>query len=96
MDPVTLGMLAVLGFAFYFLLIRPQKQRQRAHAAMLAALGPGAQVITTSGIHGVIVDRTDSEIRLEIAPGTVITIVAAAIGSVVQGIPADDRGDQGE
>lgn len=84
MDPVTLGMIAVLGLAFYFLLLRPQKQRQRAHATMLANLGPGARIVTTSGIQGTIVERLDDLVRLEIAPATVISIVPAAIGSVVQ------------
>ena len=46
MDIVALAPIVLLVVAFYFLLIRPQKQRQRQQAEMVSALAPGAQVIT--------------------------------------------------
>lgn len=92
MDPLTLGMLAVIGVAFYFLMIRPNKQRQKAHAAMLASLGPGARVMTTAGLFGTITDRGPEDlVHLEIAPGVVVTVVQAAIARVVE--PATPEAD---
>lgn len=93
MDPLTLGMLAVVGVAFYFLMIRPQKARQKAQRDMIAALGPGARIMTTAGVFGTIAERTDSEVRLEIAPGVVIAIVPEAIAKVVEPAIADSPVD---
>lgn len=91
MDPVSLGMLAVLGAAFYFLLIRPQRQRQRAQAQMIASLGPGVRVMTASGLYGTIVERVDGDVRLEVAPGVTVLMADGAIARVVEpALPAGD------
>lgn len=85
MDPLTIGMLVVIGAAFYFLMIRPSKKRQKAQAQMLANLGPGTRIMTTAGMFGTIVGRNDEdEVQLEIAPGIVITVVTAAIARSVE------------
>lgn len=92
MDPLTLGMLAVIGVAFYFLMIRPNKKRQKAQAEMLANLGPGVRIMTTAGVFGTIVGRDDEgQVQLEIAPGVVITMLNAAVAKVVEpALPAAD------
>ena len=36
---------------FYFLMIRPQQRRMKAHQAMLAALKRGDTVVLSSGVH---------------------------------------------
>jgi preprotein translocase subunit YajC len=59
---------------FYFLLIRPQKAKEKEHQKMLAALDKNDEVVTTGGIHGTIVavkDRTvtirvDENVKIEI------------------------------
>ena len=40
---------------FYFLMIRPQKKRDKEAKAMLAAMKKGDKVVTIGGIHGTIV-----------------------------------------
>ena len=52
---------------FYFLLIRPQAKKQREHEKMLAALAKGDRVVTSGGIHGVVVGTEKDVITLEIA-----------------------------
>ena len=42
----------VIFVAFYFLLIRPQQKRQKAHAALVGALSTGDEVLTAGGILG--------------------------------------------
>ena len=83
MDITMLLMLAVLGAAFYFMIIRPQKKRQQDQQKMVDALRPGTRIMTTAGVFGTIVERGDEEVRLEIAPGVVIAILPAAVGRVV-------------
>lgn len=44
--------LLLLGAVFYFMMIRPQRRRQRAQQALLASLEVGDEVRTAGGIHG--------------------------------------------
>jgi preprotein translocase subunit YajC len=52
---------------FYFLLIRPQARKQREHEKMLSALGKGDRVVTTGGLHGLVVGAEKDVLTLEIA-----------------------------
>lgn len=80
---VGLAPILLLVVAFYFLLIRPQKNRAKAQAQMQANLSVGVEVMTTAGIFGTIVNAADDELLLEISPGTVIRILPAAVARVV-------------
>src|SRR5687767_956559 len=65
-----LGFLVPFGamlLIFYFLLIRPQSKRQREQEKMLAALGKGDRVVTSGGIHGLVVGAEKDVLTLEIA-----------------------------
>lgn len=44
--------LILLGAVFYFMLIRPQRKRQKAQQALLSSLAVGDEVRTAGGIHG--------------------------------------------
>lgn len=90
MDLVALAPIALLVVAFYFLLIRPQKTRQRQQAAMVAALAPGAQVMTTAGMMGTVAVVADDEISLEISPGVFVRMVPAAVAKVIEPAPSLD------
>lgn len=80
----TLLFIVLAGAAFYFLIIRPGKQRQQKQQQMVTALAPGAQVMTTAGVFGTVVTVTDEELGIEIAPGVVMRILPAAIARVIQ------------
>lgn len=51
---------------FYFMLIRPQQKRAKAHREMLAALAVGDEVLTTGGIFGRVVKITENAVVLEV------------------------------
>lgn len=78
-----LAPILLLVVAFYFLLIRPQKNRAKAQAQMQANLAVGVEIMTTAGIFGTVVNAADDEILLEISPGTIIRILPAAVARVV-------------
>jgi preprotein translocase subunit YajC len=92
----------VLIFAvFYFLLIRPQQQKQKEMRSMLAALKRGDKVVTGGGILGVVqrvpmVQDKDgkqiasSEIEVEIAPNLRVTVLRETITSVIRPVAAND------
>lgn len=86
-DLVALAPILLLVVAFYFLLIRPQKMRQKQQAAMVAALAPGAQVMTTAGMIGTVAVVADDEISLEISPGVFVRMVPAAVARVIEPAP---------
>ena len=51
---------------FYFLLIRPQKTKEKEHQKMLSGLNKNDEVVTSSGIHGTIVNVKDKTVILRI------------------------------
>ena len=57
MQPILM-MLVMFGI-FYFILIRPQVKKQKAHQAMLQQLGKGDEVITRGGVIGKITGVSD-------------------------------------
>ena len=51
---------------FYFLMIRPQKSRDKQHQKMLSNLNKNDDVVTSSGIHGTIVNVKDKTVVLRV------------------------------
>ncbi len=88
MDPGPLIFLAAMAAVFWFLLIRPQRQRQVAHRTMVSGLEPGDEVITAGGIFGRVRSIADDHILLEIAPGTEIRLAKEAVATIV---PKDEE-----
>ena len=62
----TLIMFAAIILVFYFLMIRPQKKRQKEHQNMLESLQQGDKVITTTGMHGIIDQVNDRTIVIKV------------------------------
>ena len=75
----TLIMIALMVFAFYFLILRPQKKRQQAIQNTLNSLEPGSRVLLGSGLFGTIVSLGDRQAVLEISPGVELTVLKQAI-----------------
>jgi preprotein translocase subunit YajC len=64
---------------FYFLLIRPQQQRQKQHKALISSVDKGDRVVTIGGMHGTVDSVDEDTIRIEVAPGTVVTMARQAV-----------------
>lgn len=96
MELATLAPILLLVVAFYFLLIRPQKMRQKQQLAMVAALAPGAQIMTTAGMIGTIAVVTEDEVSLEISPGVFVRMVPAAVARVIEPAPGSTTDAQPE
>ena len=79
----TLIQLALILLIFYFLLIRPQQKRNKAHQDMVEALKAGDKVMTTGGIYGTVRKIKDNEISLEIAQDVIITVERMVVNNVV-------------
>jgi len=87
---LALPLLMIVGF--YFLLIRPQRNRQRNQQALLKSLEVGDEVMTTGGIFGTIVEIDDEEgvVTVEIAPGTQVKMMRQGISQRFVEDQADD------
>lgn len=82
--------LLLLVVLFYLLVLRPAQRRQREAAAVVSALRPGAQVMTTAGLYGTVRSVADDTVELEIAPGVVVRLIKQAVGKVVTAPVGDD------
>ncbi len=78
---------------FYFLLIRPQQQKQKELKDMLGNLKRNDKVITGGGIIGIVSkppSEDGREIEVEIAPGVKVIVLRETIANVVQPKAAND------
>ncbi|MDH4111366.1 MAG: preprotein translocase subunit YajC [Actinomycetota bacterium] len=90
---VAFAPLILMGGVFYFLLIRPQRRRARAQQELLRSVEIGDEVVTTSGVYGMItdIDEENEVVTVEISPGTRIRMVRAGIGRIVSDREPDGR-----
>lgn len=64
---------------FYFFMIRPQMKKTKDHKKYVEELKKGDKVITTSGIHGKVVDVNDTTFLVEVESGTKIRFEKSSI-----------------
>lgn len=86
----------LLFVGFYFLLIRPQQQKLKAHRATIAKAAAGDRVLMSSGIYGTLTEVLDTSAYLELAEGIEILISKAHIQDIVSEFPTDDTQDASE
>jgi len=98
MDTSTLIQIAPLIFIFaimYFLMIRPQQQRQKQLREMIENVRRGDTVVTAGGIVGRVTKATakeDQEVTVEIADGVQVKVVKATLTEVrAKGQPVDAK-----
>jgi len=73
----------LVGVIFYFLIIRPQNQRQKQLQSLVSNLKTGDKVVTNGGIHGIIANvKEGSTLSLKIADNVKIEIDKSSIASV--------------
>ncbi len=78
-----LGMFAIMGAIFYFLLIRPQRQRQKALDALLKNIKAGDKILTSGGIIGVVIAVKDKSVSIRSAD-TKLEILKTAVSEVTE------------
>jgi preprotein translocase subunit YajC len=67
----------------WFLIIAPQRKRQKAHDKMLSELKTGDDVITSGGIYGTITNVKDDRFVVRIADNVKIELTKQSIGNKV-------------
>lgn len=64
---------------FYFMIWRPQQQRQKKHKDLMSSLQEGDNVTTIGGIVGTIVRVKDKTLIMKVAEGVKIEVIKTAI-----------------
>ncbi len=76
--PLIFILLLFVGM-FYFLLIRPMRQREKRHDRMVEELEEGDMVITAGGMYGEIVRIDEDSVVLKVESGAKIRVVKGGI-----------------
>ena len=85
-NPITsfLPLIAIVAI-FYFLVFMPMQRQKKAQAQMLADLQAGAEVLTTGGIVGTIVNLSGDTLILRVKPDNIkLQVSRASIASLVK------------
>ncbi len=85
-----LAPLLLIFVAFWFLVIRPTRKKQKEVSQLQSSLSVGSEVMMGSGIFGRVLALGDETVELEVAPGTVLKVARQAVVRVVEPeVPAD-------
>lgn len=79
----TLIMFGAIFLIFYFMIIRPQQKRAKDREKMLSNIEKGDKVVTSGGVHGIIVGIEDKTVLLAISDNVKVKVERSAITNVL-------------
>ncbi len=90
--PASSGMQQLMSFlpmilifaAMYFLMIAPQRKKQKEHQKMLASLDTGDEILTVGGIYGEITNKKEDRYVIRVGDNTKMEIGKGFVQSVVK------------
>jgi preprotein translocase subunit YajC len=66
-DPFSLLFpFVAIGLIFYLLIFRPQQKKQREHEELLKAIQKGDRIVTSGGLHGVVVGVAEDVLTVDL------------------------------
>ena len=74
--------LVLIFFVFYFLIIRPQQNKVKEHAALVAAVKKGDEVVTQGGLIGKVSKVSDEEVTIDFGNNVNIRAVKTTLAHV--------------
>ena len=80
----TVGWLVFMVAIFYFVMIRPQRRREKERKALIEAVKAGNRVLLTSGIIGEIATVREKTLIVRIAEKTKIEVLKSAVAQVLE------------
>ena len=82
-DLIQFALFAGLFGLMYFMIIRPQRKRQKEHIELVSSLAKGDEVILTSGLLGKINKLDDAYIIIDVAQNTQLKFQKSAVHAVL-------------
>jgi preprotein translocase subunit YajC len=79
-----IGMFAVLGLMFYFMLIRPQQKQRKEQDNLMKNLKTGDKILMSNGIIGLIANVKEKTLMVKIADNVKIEVLRTAVSAVLQ------------
>jgi preprotein translocase subunit YajC len=76
--PMIVFLVVIIG-VFYFLMIRPQRKRQKEHEEMMQNLHRGDKVITAGGIYGTIESISEDNVVIKVESGAMMRVNKAHV-----------------
>ena len=76
--PMIIFLVVIFGL-FYFVMVRPQRRRQKEHQTMMRELQKGDRVITAGGIYGQIESVSDDNVIIKVESGTTLKVAKGSI-----------------
>jgi len=64
---------------FYFLMIRPQRKRQKEHQQLIEELRRGDRVVTSGGIYGVIETVSEDSVLIKVESGATMRVAKNSV-----------------
>lgn len=81
----SLGLLILMFVVFYFILIRPQKKKDKELKEQMSKLAVGDKVITIGGLVGFVANIKDDQVTISTsAANTLVTFTKSAIQTVIK------------
>ena len=77
------GMFALMGVIFYFMLIRPQRTRAKQHEALMQQLKSGDKIVTSGGVVGVVISVKEKTVSIRSADSK-MEILKSAISELME------------
>lgn len=77
------GMIVIMGFLMYFIVIRPQRLRQKQLQALIEKVKAGDKIITASGIVGTVISVKDKTVSIRSAD-TKLEVLKATISEITE------------
>lgn len=68
---------------FYFLLILPNKKKQKKHQEMVDSLKEGSEVLTSGGIKGTVISTLGEYVDIRVDKGVKLTVRKTAIAMII-------------
>jgi preprotein translocase subunit YajC len=75
-------MMVLMFVIMYFVLIRPQRQRQKEHEKLIANVKVGDHVVMSGGEHGIITSTKERTVMVKLADNVKVEYERSAIASV--------------
>jgi len=80
-DPTIIIFLVLIFGVIYFLMIRPQRKKQKEHEQLVEELQRGDRVVTAGGIHGVVESLSEDSVVIKIESGATMRVTRGSVVS---------------
>ncbi len=89
----TIIYIVLLFGLLYFLMIRPQQQRQKKHQEMIRNIKVNDKVVTAGGLYGTVVKVKEDTFIVRVADNVRVEVLKTAIGQVRESAPDEEEKD---